>query len=632
MRFRILLTLFLMSFITITFAQDQTLFDTGTIPPALLIKSNAVIRYNDTQVEVDDYDKFTLKKKRIVTIFNEEGIYKQGTVVHYDDNIKIKTLEAKIYDKNGDELKKYKKNDFEDESAVSGGTLYSDSRVKYLDYTPIKYPYTVMFEVEMEYSSTAFFPGWRPIEGFYVSTENSEYKIINNSDIDIKIKTTNFEDYDIEMHSDYHYSAKNLTSLKPESYSPSFQSFAPSLKVALTEFDMEGVKGVNNSWDDFGKWMYDKLLTGTEELPSHVKEEIIELTKNADSDIEKARIVYQYMQDKTRYISVQIGIGGWKPMLAKDVERLGYADCKGLTNYTKALLKEVGVDSHYAVIYGGRELTSIDKDFSATEGNHVVLCIPREDENIWLECTSQTNPFGFIASFTDDRDALLVTPEGGKIVHTTTYSTEDNLQTTKAKVKLSPDGAIKGDVTITTKGYQYALHEGIQNKPQRDQELHFKNYWDYINNLSVESINFDNDKDDVVFTETITMSSSNFANKSGKRLLFQPNVYNRIKKIPTRYTKRTLDFEIERGYTDTDEFIIEIDPALTVEAMPKPVEISNKFGVYKFSIEKQSDHTLVYKRTQILNKGYYPKEEYDEFRAFMSKIVKHDKTKIVLTN
>ncbi|MCD2260711.1 DUF3857 domain-containing protein [Psychroserpens luteolus] len=631
MPFKILVMLFLTSLSSMSFAQEADLYKSSTIPFELKIKSNAVIRYDKTDIEVKAYNKFIYKRKRIVTVFNEGGIRHQGTVESYDKRIKIKTLEARIYDKNGNEIKKFKEKDFEDVSAVSGGTLYSDSRVKYLEYTPISYPYTVSYEVEVEYTSTAFFPSWSPINGFYVSAQNSEYKITNNSGVELKTKAINLENYNIEKHSDHHYTAKNLTSLKPEAYSPSFRTFAPVLRVALTEFEMEGVRGINNNWQDFGKWMHDELLSGTEALPDAVKTEIKALTKNATSDIEKARIVYNYMQEKTRYISVQVGIGGWKPMLAEDVERLGYADCKGLSNYTKALLKEVGVEAHYAVIYGDEDLVSIDKEFSATEGNHVVLCVPNEEKDIWLECTSQTNPFGFIASFTDDRDALLITPEGGKIVHTTTYKTEDNLQLTNADVNLMINGEISGSVTIKTYGYQYAKHEGIQKRPLREQELYFKEYWDYINNLSVENIEFNNDKDHVEFTEKVNVSSSSFVTKTGKRLLFQPNAFNRIKSIPTRYENRTLDFEIERGYKDVDEFVIKIAPDLKVEAMPNPIEIVNKFGTYKFSIEKRSEHELVYKRTHILNKGYYPKEEYDDFRSFMSTIVKYDKTKVVLT-
>jgi hypothetical protein len=601
------------------------------VPIELKAKANAVVRYDNTLIQVNDFNNFSYTNKRIVTVYNDAGISDQGTVIGYDENRKIKNLSAKIYNSDGEEIKKLKEKDFLDVSAVSGGTLYSDNRVKYLNYTPIGYPYTIVFEVEIDFRSTAFVPSWRPIRGYYVSTEHSEYKVVNKSQTQVKVKALNLDSYpSIEVLNELHYSATNLIAFNSEDFSPSFNDFSPRVRIALMDFEMEGVKGVNTNWKDFGKWMYDELLTGTAVIPNTVKLEVKDLTKDAITDADKAKIVYNYMQDKTRYISVQVGIGGWKPMLAGDVERLGYADCKGLSNYTKALLDEVGVVSHYAVIYGGSDLTSFDGEFSATEGNHAVLCIPNETKNIWLECTSQTNPFGFTAGFTDDRDALLITPEGGKIIHTTVYPTKDNLQLTHATMTIAEDGVVTADVTIKTKGYQYALHEGVQNKTRRDQELYFKDYWDYINNLSIEHIQFTNNKDSIVFTEHVKVSSPSLTKKSGQRLLFQPNALNRITQIPTRYKTRTLDFEIERGYTHREEFIINIDPKFDVEAMPNAVDVTTKFGSYSFSIEKLSDNQLRYKRTQILNKGSYNKDEYNDFRDFMSTIVRHDKSKMVL--
>ena len=393
---------------------------------------------------------------------------------------------------------------------------------------------------------------------------------------------------------------------------------------------MEGVKGINNNWKDFGKWMYDNLLSDTDQLPESVKTEIRKLTQSATNDIEKAKIVYDYMQNKTRYISVQVGIGGWKPMLAEDVDRLGYADCKGLTNYTKALLKEVGVESYYAVIYGDNNITNIDKDFSATEGNHVILCIPNDSDNIWLECTSQSNPFGFIAGFTDDRDALLIKPNGGEIVHTTTYKTEENLQLTKADIFINNNGDISANVEINSQGYQYTHHEGIQNLPKRDQELSLKEYWDYVNNLKIESIEIENNKEDIVFKEKVKLTAEKYAAKSGSRLLLQPNVFNRVNNTPTRYKERTLDFEIERGFIDIDEFIIQLDSNLEIEALPENVSLETKFGSYDISLEKISENKILYKRTHKLNNGYYPKEEYDLFRDFKLEVAKYDKSKMVL--
>src|SRR5690606_16810927 len=97
-------------------------------------------------------------------------------------------------------------------------------------------------------------------------------------------------------------------------------------------------------------------------------------------------------------------------------------DCKGLTNYTLALLKAVGVESHYAVVEAGRAKIDLEEDFpTLAQGNHVILAIPHKGGYHWLDCTSQYLPFGYIGDFTDDRKAFVVTPEGGEIVGTTAY-------------------------------------------------------------------------------------------------------------------------------------------------------------------------------------------------------------------
>ncbi len=627
---RLFLLLILSLSSILAYSQEETLLSALSIPVELSKDANAVVRWDDNYLEVRASNKMVYTNKRIVTILNSSGDSRHGAVMHYDKHTNIKKIEAKIYDAFGKEIKKIRKNEFEDVSAVSGGTLFSDSRVKYLNYTPTGYPYTILFEIEVEYSSTGFLPGWRPIEGYFISTENAHYKIVNLTAIPIMSKISNFEEYGIEKISDHEYSASQLTSIKPESYSPDFTSFTPLLKATLTEFEMEGVKGVNTNWNDFGKWMSDALINGTEVLPQQAKQDIKTLTASAKTDLEKAKIVYQYVQDKTRYISVQVGIGGWKPMLASDVDRLGYGDCKGLTNYTKALMDEVGVESYYAVIYGDRGIRNIDSSFSSIQGNHVVLCVPSESDYIWLECTSQTTPFGYNANFTDDRDALIITPEGGQIVHTTVYKTEENLLDTKASVFLSDNGDISATISSKSSGTQFSFHEGIQNQSLKDQKLHYKDFWSYINMLEVESMEFNNDKDNIVFTEKIGVKAERYASKTGDRILLQPNLFNRWASAPQRYQERKIPFEMERGFTDIDYYEITIPELMEVEALMEDIHIKTQFGEYEASVKLEENNKLSYKRKLILKKGSYQKEDYEDFREFMLTVVKSDQAKIVL--
>lgn len=70
------------------------------------------------------------------------------------------------------------------------------------------------------------------------------------------------------------------------------------------------------------------------------------------------------MQNKTRYVLISMGIGGWKPMPASEVSKKGYGDCKALTNYMRTLLTaKEGIPSYYAIIYNDDSVINFDKDF-----------------------------------------------------------------------------------------------------------------------------------------------------------------------------------------------------------------------------------------------------------------------------
>ncbi|WP_055411032.1 DUF3857 domain-containing transglutaminase family protein [Nonlabens sp. YIK11] len=603
-----------------------------TIPSHLKENTNAVIRKQDVVVEIDDIDEITVTEDRVVTVFNETGMNYVNAYQGYSDTRKIKDLEAVIYDALGNEINKFKERDFRDASAVSSGTLYADDRVKYLEYTPRSFPVTIHYTAEVQLRSTAFLPQWMPLENFYCSTESSTFKIINNSSTQVKYKENNLEGYGIKKLGDLHYEAKELAAIKSEAYRPDFKSFAPHVKFALKDFVMEGVTGINNDWNDFGKWMHDELLTGTEALPDEVKQEILELTKDAKTDKEKAQIVYQYVQDRSRYISVQVGIGGWKPIEAAEVHKMAYGDCKGLSNYTMALMNTVGVTSYYAAIYGGREKISMDKDFSMTEGNHVILYLPEleGEKDFWLECTSKTAPFGYMSDFTDDRDALVITPQGGKLVRTSSYEPNESAQHTTALFKINQEGSVTGDVNIKSEGVQFAWrsHLGFQNSS--DLKNSYLEQWSYLNGLTILEASNSSEKSIPMFEEDLSIKIPSYGSKTGDLLLFQPNVLNRNTVEPPSYTSRNLDFEIDRDYVDEDHYEIKLEDGLSVDALPDSVALDAEFGKYQLSFQIEDDHTIVVDRHLEIFSGIFDKSKYEDFRKFKAEIVKHDNARGVL--
>ncbi|MFD0963517.1 DUF3857 domain-containing protein [Pseudofulvibacter geojedonensis] len=625
----ILLFVIIVSSITVK-AQSNYAF--SEISDELLENANAVVRDNYTLIELKDLDEMVITEKKVITVLNRFGDKLLDTYVYYDDSSKVLSLSALILDANGKEIVKKKYSDFLDVSAVSGGQMYTDNRVKYLDYTPLSYPYTVVFNYKLKEKSTAFIKSWYPVDSYYLSVEENKYEFINHTASKHKFKSlnTDFLDFTIsEENNGLIFSSEKLKAIKREERSPSFNEIFPKVLVAINDFSIKGKKGNSKNWTDFGIWQYNDLLTGRDNLKEKTVEEVKQLLEGVNDKKEKVKRVYRYMQDRTRYVGVQLGIGGWQPINADEVDRVKYGDCKGLTNYTKALLKSQGLESYYTIVYAG-DKRNIDKQFSSMQGNHVILNVPLENEEVWLECTSQTKPFNFLGDFTADRDVLVVTPNGGEIKRTPTYGEEINTLTTKAKVLINSEGKVESKVVLNSKGLQYDNRTYIIPLSEDKKELVYLDRWDYLNGLKLNSIHIVENKDSIELTEDISLSIDNYITQVGDKLMVQLNMFNRVTSIPMNYENRRLPFKISMSYKDIDEYSYQIPDGMKVTSLPEEVEIMSDFGYYRMSVYKTKEEKIVYKREMVMKEGVFPKEKYDEYRGFLKKIKKKDKLKILI--
>jgi len=625
----------LMVFLSANLSQSQKLeYTTVSIADSLKQNANAVVRLDRTDIAISSQRNMEVSYLRAVTVFNEKGMDAIKAYANYDKRTSVNSIQATVYDGSGNEIKKIRRKDFRDQCVLDGVTLFSDNRVIYLDYTPTQFPFTVVYECDFSTSNTAFIPTWYPLLNYLTSVEKSTLTVTFPEDLGFKKKEANFGKFQITNTSNtskkLSYTAVNIPAQKEESYSPEYYECFPKVLLGLEYFNLEGVDGNAKSWREFGQWYAEKILAGTTVLPEETKAKISALVGNEKEPIKKAKIVYRYVQQKSRYVSIQVGIGGFKPMPAKDVDRLGYGDCKALTNYTKALLEAVGVPSYNTILYGGREKRDIESDFVSIQGNHMILSVPDGDRYIWLECTSQDAPFGYQANFTDDRNVLVIKPTGGEIVHTTIYQNHDNFQMGKGQFSINENGDLVGDIAMVSEGSQYGSKSNIENKLPTEKEQYYKDYWSNIANLKIGKIAFSNDKEKVAFTENLSLSAANYAAISGKTMMIVPNAYNRFGGIK-RIRNRKTPFEIQRGFHDVDEIAIVLPAGFLVESLPKDFEIKTKYGEYKTTLVKNDNGNLTYNRSLLVKSGRYANTEYEDYRLFMEQVSRNDNAKIILT-
>ena len=290
-------------FVTLQAQQDVN-YQSLLLDASLTENANAVVRVDETEITLLSDKKMSVRKKRVVSVLKSAGQSAINPYAYYDLVTKIKDIEVLVYNQQGKEIKKIKKKDFKDVSAVDGGTLYSDSRLKYFEYVPTSYPYTVAFSYTYETANTAFIPKWSPVDDYKVSTEKSSYKLMYPEGTVIRKKEKNFDGYPITNLSSgniVHYELVNMPAARQEMLSPSFYEIEPQLFVGLNKFNLAGVNGEGEDWASFGKWQYERLLQERDVLPQATIEKMNALVQGVDDPIEKAKKIYQYVQDNTRY-------------------------------------------------------------------------------------------------------------------------------------------------------------------------------------------------------------------------------------------------------------------------------------------------------------------------------------------
>src|SRR5690554_80328 len=615
-------------------AFSQIDYTISSIPLALLENANSVVLDEVVDVDATNIRNMKTTTRRVVAVLNKLGVGDARTYTYYNGNSRVRKIEAKVYDAQGNLHKRYRKRDFLDVSR-SGNSMYADSRLVYLDYTPTFYPYIMVFESEVESGDSAFLNAYESfVWGYAESLLSSEINIRFSSDNKIRYKEKNLDGYNItitESPNALNIKAKNIPALRYEEHSPSWTEILPRVLLAFNNFQLKNVMASVDNWENFGTWMDHALLADVNDIPETTIARIKQLVSTEETNEAKARKIYEFVQDKVRYVSIQIGIGGWKPMPASDVDRLSYGDCKALTNYTKALLDAVGIPSYYTIVYGDKSHRDLDDDFASIQGNHVILGIPDGDDITWLECTSQDLPYGYIGSFTEDRNVVMITPEGGRLGRTKTYESLENTQEIEATVQVTSAGALHANFKRISKGLQYENRYGLVVLNESDVDRYYKNRWGYINGFSILDYEFDNNRESIVFTEKLSLELPNYGVSVGDNYLLAPNVFNQFTEIPPQIRNRTQNLRIRHGFLDDDVVTIDIPSDMIIESLPEAIHIENKFGTYEVTYSQLSEQRLEYRRKFLLNRGEFSPDAYQEYREFLRTVSRSDQTKILLT-
>jgi transglutaminase-like putative cysteine protease len=616
----------------ISFHTNAQNYDVALISDSLKQNADAVLRYDLTKVVIKSPSHAVVTHSYAITILNEAGDHLAVYQNSYDKLFSLESIDGTLYDAQGKKLKSVKKKDISDFSAYGDGSLMSDDRYKRHSFYYTQYPYTIAYEDEQDLHTTFSLPSWHPID-LRCSVQRSNFVLEAPADYAVRFKQvaytpapvkTNIKDY-----ISYSWELKNYKAIDNEPMQPGWQEINPAVYLAPSQFELKNFKGEMTSWKTFGDFM-NLLNKDRQTLPDNVKSDIHILTDKLTDDKLKIDKVYEYMQKNTRYISVQIGIGGWQPFDATYVAQKKYGDCKALSNYMMSLLKEANIPARYVLINAGKSHRNMWEDFSANLFNHAIICVPLKKDSVWLECTSQTVSAGYMGTFTGNRRALLMDENGGHVVNTPAYTAAQNLQIRNVTAEINDVGDLHAKVYTHFTGIQQETVHGLMYETTADEKKNYLNSMLSLPTYSVEASRYKEKKGGVPeVDEYLEVTSPFYATITGKRLFVTPNFFNRTStKLPDNDVRK-YDIKFSIPFIDIDSINVTIPPDYTLEAMPADVVKTSPYGKYSISF-KLKDNVLSVVRKNESPEKTFPRSEYNQILEYFKTIYKADRSRIVL--
>ncbi|WP_431215818.1 DUF3857 domain-containing protein [Puia sp. P3] len=507
-----------------------------------------------------------MHRRYVYTILNSRGDNYANVYTFYDKFHDLVSATGILYDAEGKQIKKIKKGDMQDWNTDGSGILMTDMRVKVYSFGCRSYPYTVSYDEETEMNGLFMLPEWQPQPARNVAVEQSSLVIRAPSGYPLRYRNYDYpgetaitEEKGIKT---YTWQVGHRPALYDEQFEPDWVRLETRVRLVPGDFEIQGYKGTLREWNDIGKFV-NYLYQGRDQLPPEAKIKVHQLTDGLTDDRRKIAVLYRYLQHNTHYVGIELGIGGWQPFDAGYVYTKRYGDCKALSNYMVALLKEAGISASSVLIRGGNA-PALDTDFACAQFNHAIAVAFTGRDSVWLECTSSTLSPGYLGNFTSDRDALLIDPAGGHIVHTPVYGAKENRFVRIVKGSISPEGDLDASLVYDYSGLEQDMLQWRIDQLTRKDLVRARVEDMGIPNEKINDWSYSSDSSAVPaipsIRENIQLSAGRFATVSGSRLIFTPGYFFK-RMIGVKDETHSRAFELPRSFEETDSLVLQLPRA-----------------------------------------------------------------------
>jgi hypothetical protein len=611
--------------------------------PTYDTKVSTVVLVDNSTITVGENGLITTVATYAIRILNREGRDEAVAAVGYEtDTGKVKDFHAWLIRPSG-QVKSYGKDEIVDQSDLND--VYDESRLKKIvagsDAEPgAIFGYQTMTETRpFFYQSMWYFQEAAPVLSSRLSVVlpagwQASSVTFNHADVPVSASGTT-----------YTWELRDLPPVEWEPASPNLTNLAP--RLAVKYFPAEGAKnpGVRSfeSWTDVSRWYTD--LSDSQAAPDErIAAKARELTADAKTELDKIRAVGRYAQN-IQYISVQIGVGRWRPHAASEVLAKSYGDCKDKANLMRAMLRSLSIQSYPVLIFSGDSTHVHEAWISPGQFNHCIIAIKVSDETkaatvithpslgrlLIFDATDDNTPVGDLPEDEQGSLALIAAGDSGSLFKMPETPPESNTVDRQVEASLAPDGSLSA-----------VVHERATGQRAVDYRREFRNLSrpDYIKSVEgrisrgataarVSKVDPIDKSSEGRFDLDIEFSALFYGQLMQDRLLvFKPALVSRREALFLTDAVRRHPIVLD-AHAFTETVHLKLPAGFLVDELPDPLKIDGPFGSYRTTYEVK-DNELLFTRTLAQRAGTIPAAQYQTVRNFFERIRAAEQAPVVL--
>lgn len=599
------------------------------LPAQLTTNAYAVVRQDSTVFTCKGVLSATKSCTEVYTILNKQGDDFAIFTCHTNANSALKRFRCTVYDADGELQRTLSRNELR--STELGENMADDYTTHYLATGFPTYPYTVAFEYEIEYTNGFLsLPIFLPAHYVGASVERSSLTMITPADYHYTWQSINGEltptEQRIKGSLHRKWAVSGLKAYRYDSYMPTYEQMMPQVLLAPSAFIYHKTSGDGSSWERYGRWQW-QLMEGRDALPQELAATVHALTDTIPTRRGKIERLYRYLGETTRYVSIQLGLGGLQPMRAEEVWRSHFGDCKALSNYMKGMLREIGIESHYVEISTNSRRIARETA-AAAQTNHVILKVPDPEGDLWLECTNTQMPLGFLHSDIAGHDAV-VYADGTAHIETLPERTAEQNRLL-SQVVVTPHGG-QGATFRVSEHYIGSFHEPLMNFAKRlkqDKRIDFVRSRLSVSTATIDSLTVvEQWSAEPQLRLDYTATAPTYGTRSNNRLFLAltPLAVNTAKLNRTRET----DIWLSGAYQQQQTIELMLPEGYTIERLPAPVSVESDFGHFSMQLTPLDDRVRITIESSSPS-GLFDRSRIEELRAYLAAIDRAFKQRIVL--